>query len=177
MVRFQGGHNAGHTLVIDGKVYKLSLLPSGIVRGKKSFIGNGVVLDLWALAREIEEVSQKGITITADLLSISETASLILSYHRELDTAREHELDGIKIGTTGRGIGPAYEDKVGRRAIRLCDVFDKKNLKKKIENALFHHNPIRKGLGINEVKSSDILNQLNDITNFIKPNQLNHRPT
>ena len=169
VVRFQGGHNAGHTLVIDGKVYKLSLLPSGIIRGKKSFIGNGVVLDLWALAKEIEAVSQKGINITADLLSISETTSLILSYHRELDTAREHELDGIKIGTTGRGIGPAYEDKVGRRAIRLCDIFDKKNLKKKIENALFHHNPIRKGLGINEVKSADILNQLNDITNFIKP--------
>ena len=149
VVRFQGGHNAGHTLVINGKVYKLSLLPSGIVRGKKSFIGNGVVLDLWALAKEIQEVSQKGINITADLLSISETTTLILSYHRELDTAREHELDGIKIGTTGRGIGPAYEDKVGRRAIRLCDIFDKRNLKKKIENALFHHNPIRKGLGIN----------------------------
>ena len=169
VVRFQGGHNAGHTLVVDGKIYKLSLLPSGIVRGKKSFIGNGVVLDLWALAKEIETVSQKGINITADLLSISETTSLILSYHRELDTAREHELYGIKIGTTGRGIGPAYEDKVGRRAIRLCDIFDKKNLKKKIENALFHHNPIRKGLGINEIKSGDILDQLNDITNFIKP--------
>ncbi len=169
VVRFQGGHNAGHTLVVGGKIYKLSLLPSGIVRGKKSFIGNGVVLDLWALAKEIELVSQKGINITEDLLSISETTSLILSYHRELDNAREHELDGIKIGTTGRGIGPAYEDKVGRRAIRLCDIFDKKNLKKKIENALFHHNPIRKGLGINEVKSNDILDQLNDITNFIQP--------
>ena len=169
VVRFQGGHNAGHTLVVNGKVYKLSLLPSGIVRGKKSFIGNGVVLDLWALEKEIKTVSQKGININADLLSISEATSLILSYHRELDTAREHELDGIKIGTTGRGIGPAYEDKVGRRAIRLCDIFDKKNLKKKIENALFHHNPIRKGLGINEVKSVDILNQLNDITDFIKP--------
>ena len=169
VVRFQGGHNAGHTLVIDGRVYKLSLLPSGIVRGKKSFIGNGVVLDLWALAKEIAAVSEKGINISSDLLSISETTSLILSYHRELDTAREHELDGIKIGTTGRGIGPAYEDKVGRRAIRLCDIFDKRNLKKKIENALFHHNPIRKGLGINEVKSIDILNQLSDVTNFIKP--------
>ena len=169
VVRFQGGHNAGHTLVVDGKVYKLSLLPSGIVQGKKSFIGNGVVLDLWALAKEIENVSKKGINITPDLLSISETASLILSYHKELDNAREHELDGIKIGTTGRGIGPAYEDKVGRRAIRLCDIFDKSNLKKKIENALFHHNPIRKGLGINEVNSADILNQLNDITSFIKP--------
>ena len=169
VVRFQGGHNAGHTLVVDGKIYKLSLLPSGIVRGKKSFIGNGVVLDLWALAKEIEIVSNKGINVSADLLSISETTSLILSYHRELDNAREHKLDGIKIGTTGRGIGPAYEDKVGRRAIRLCDIFDKKNLKKKIENALFHHNPIRKGLGIKEVKPSNILNQLNDITDFIKP--------
>ena len=169
VVRFQGGHNAGHTLVVDGKIYKLSLLPSGIVRGKKSFIGNGVVLDLWALAKEIEIVTNKGINVSADLLSISETTSLILSYHRELDNAREHKLDGIKIGTTGRGIGPAYEDKVGRRAIRLCDIFDKKNLKKKIENALFHHNPIRKGLGIKEVKTSNILNQLNDITDFIKP--------
>ena len=169
VVRFQGGHNAGHTLVVDGKIYKLSLLPSGIVRGKKSFIGNGVVLDLWALAKEIEIVSNKGINVSADLLSISETTSLILSYHRELDNAREHKLDGIKIGTTGRGIGPAYEDKVGRRAIRLCDIFDRKNLKKKIENALFHHNPIRKGLGIKEVKTSNILNQLNDITDFIKP--------
>ena len=169
VVRFQGGHNAGHTLVVDGKIYKLSLLPSGIVRGKKSFIGNGVVLDLWALAKEIEIVSNKGINVSADLLSISETTSLILSYHRELDNAREHKLDGIKIGTTGRGIGPAYEDKVGRRAIRLCDIFDKKKKKKKIENALFHHNPIRKGLGIKEVKPSNILNQLNDITDFIKP--------
>ncbi len=169
VVRFQGGHNAGHTLVVNGKVYKLSLLPSGIIRGKKSFIGNGVVLDLWALAKEIKTVSQKGINITEDLLSISETACLILSYHRELDTAREHELDGIKIGTTGRGIGPAYEDKVGRRAIRLCDIFDKKNLKKKIENALFHHNPIRKGLSIKEISSADILNELNDVINFIKP--------
>ena len=169
VVRFQGGHNAGHTLVVDEKVYKLSLLPSGIVRGKKSFIGNGVVLDLWALAKEIEAVSKKGINVTPELLSISETTSLILSYHRELDTAREHKLDGIKIGTTGRGIGPAYEDKVGRRAIRLCDIFDKKNLKKKLENALFHHNPIRKGLGINEIKSAEILSQLDDITNFIKP--------
>ena len=169
VIRFQGGHNAGHTLVINGKVYKLSLLPSGIVRGKKSFIGNGVVLDLWALAKEIKEVSEQGINIDKELLSISETTSLILSYHRELDTAREHKIDGIKIGTTGRGIGPAYEDKVGRRAIRLCDIFDNKNLKKKIENALFHHNPIRKGLGINEIKSSDILNQLNDISSFIKP--------
>ena len=169
VIRFQGGHNAGHTLVVDGKIYKLSLLPSGIVRGKKSFIGNGVVLDLWALAKEIKEVSEQGININKELLSISETTSLILSYHRELDTAREHEIDGIKIGTTGRGIGPAYEDKVGRRAIRLCDIFDNKNLKKKIENALFHHNPIRKGLGINEIKSSDIINQLNDIASFIKP--------
>ena len=147
VVRFQGGHNAGHTLVVDGKVYKLSLLPSGIIRGKKSFIGNGVVLDLWALAKEIETVSQKGINITADLLSISETTSLILSYHRELDTAREHELDGIKIGTTGRGIGPAYEDKVGRRSIRVMDLRSEKNLDQRLESVLLHHNAIRKGLG------------------------------
>ncbi len=169
VVRFQGGHNAGHTLVVNGQVYKLSLLPSGIVRGRKSFIGNGVVLDLWALAKEIKEVAEKGVNINEDLLSISETTTLILSYHRELDAAREHKLQGVKIGTTGRGIGPAYEDKVGRRAIRLCDIFDKKTLKSKIENALFHHNPIRKGLGIEEIKSENILNQLYDMSEFIKP--------
>ena len=169
VLRFQGGHNAGHTLVVDDQIYKLSLLPSGIVRGKKSFIGNGVVLDLWALEKEIKEVAKKGINVNNDLLSISETTPLILSYHRELDTAREHKVGGVKIGTTGRGIGPAYEDKIGRRAIRLCDIFDKNTLKGKIENALFHHNPIRKGLGINEIKSEDILEQLHGMCDFIRP--------
>ena len=169
VVRFQGGHNAGHTLVINDEVYKLSLLPSGIVRGKKSFIGNGVVLDLWALAKEIKNVEKKGISIDSSLLSISENTTLILSYHRELDAAREHQVEGVKIGTTGRGIGPAYEDRVGRRAIRLCDIFDKKILKQKIENALFHHNPIRKGLGIEEIKSKEIIKQIDEITSFVKP--------
>jgi len=169
VVRFQGGHNAGHTLVINNEVYKLSLLPSGVVRGKKSFIGNGVVLDLWALAKEIKSIEKKGISIDSSLLSISENTTLILSYHRELDTARENKVEGVKIGTTGRGIGPAYEDRVGRRAIRLCDIFDKKILKKKLENALFHHNPIRKGLGINEIQSNEIIKQIDEIASFVKP--------
>ena len=169
VVRFQGGHNAGHTLVINNEVYKLSLLPSGIVRGKKSFIGNGVVLDLWALAKEIKTVERKGIRIDSDLLSISENTTLILSYHRELDAAREQKVEGVKIGTTGRGIGPAYEDRVGRRAIRLCDIFDKRILKVKIENALFHHNPIRKGFGMKEIQSKDIISQMDEITSFVKP--------
>ncbi len=169
VVRFQGGHNAGHTLVINDKVFKLSLLPSGIVRGKKSFIGNGVVLDMWALAREIKEVEKKGIKIDNNLLSISETSTLILSYHRELDAARESKIQGIKIGTTGRGIGPAYEDRVGRRAIRVCDIFNEIDLKNKLENALFHHNPIRKGLGIPELLAKNIINEIKEISNYIRP--------
>ena len=169
VVRFQGGHNAGHTLVINENIFKLSLLPSGIVRKKKSFIGNGVVLDMLALVKEIREVENKGIKIDNSLLSISETSTLILSYHRELDAARESKLQGIKIGTTGRGIGPAYEDRVGRRAIRLCDIFDKNILKYKLENALFHHNPIRKGLGIPEIRVNDIINEIYEIFKFVKP--------
>ena len=169
VVRFQGGHNAGHTLVVNNNVYKLSLLPSGIVRGKKSFIGNGVVLDLWALIKEIKNLELKNIKVNSEILSISETATLILSYHRELDSAREHEVQGVKIGTTGRGIGPAYEDRVGRRAIRVCDIFNKKILKNKIENALFHHNPIRKGLGIKEIQSDEIIKEIDEIADYIKP--------
>lgn len=169
VVRFQGGHNAGHTLVINNNVFKLSLLPSGIVRKKKSFIGNGVVLDMWALAKEIKEVEKKGIIIDSNLLSISEASTLILSYHRELDKARESKLQGIKIGTTGRGIGPAYEDRVGRRAIRVCDIFNENDLKNKLENALFHHNPIRKGLGIREIIVIDIINEIKEISNYIRP--------
>ena len=134
VVRFQGGHNAGHTLVVNNNVYKLSLLPSGVVRGKKSFIGNGVVLDLWALAKEIKTIQEKGININSDVLSVSETSTLILSYHKELDAAREHKIQGVKIGTTGRGIGPAYEDRVGRRAIRVCDIFNEKVLRSKINS-------------------------------------------
>ena len=169
VVRFQGGHNAGHTLVVNNEVYKLSLLPSGVVRGKKSFIGNGVVLDLWALAEEIKTIQEKGININSEVLSVSETSTLILSYHKELDNAREHKIQGVKIGTTGRGIGPAYEDRVGRRAIRVCDIFCEKTLRSKINNALYHHNPIRKGLGIKEIKADEVVNQINELTSFIKP--------
>ena len=169
VVRFQGGHNAGHTLVVNNQTYKLSLLPSGVVRGKKSFIGNGVVLDLFALLKEIREVENKGIKVDRKTLSISEGATLILSYHKELDNARENKLNGIKIGTTGRGIGPAYEDRVGRRAIRLCDIFDKDNLHDKVKNALFHHNPIRIGLGISEIKTENIISEIEEISSFVKP--------
>ncbi len=169
VVRFQGGHNAGHTLVVDGITYKLSLLPSGIVRGKKSLIGNGVVLDLDALHKEIYNLRDKNILVDKDILSISQNAPLILSYHQELDKARESKLNGIKIGTTGRGIGPAYEDHIGRRALRVCDLYNKEKLSDKIENALFHHNPIRKGLGISELKTADIITELEKHTEFVKP--------
>ena len=169
VVRFQGGHNAGHTLVVNNKVYKLSLLPSGVVRGKKSFIGNGVVLDMRALKNEIDTVLKQGVKINSKMLSISESATLILPYHKELDEARESKVQGIKIGTTGRGIGPAYEDRVGRRAIRVCDIFEEDLLKNKIENALFHHNPIRKGLGVKELNKEKIIEEIKKQSDFIKP--------
>ena len=169
VVRFQGGHNAGHTLVINGVTYKLSLLPSGVVRGKKSFIGNGVVLDLKALCNEIKSLEEKNICITKDILSISQSTPLIMSYHQELDKARESKINGIKIGTTGRGIGPAYEDHVGRRSLRVCDLFDKAKLRDKIGNALSHHNPIRKGLGISELTISSIIAEIEEYSSFIKP--------
>ena len=169
VVRFQGGHNAGHTLVVEGQTYKLSLLPSGVIRGKKSFIGNGVVLDLKALQNEIKTLEEKNIKIDNSILAISQSAPLIMSYHQELDKARESELNGIKIGTTGRGIGPAYEDHVGRRALRVCDLFNKKKLSDKIENALSHHNPIRKGLGIEELNKNTIISEIDSYSDFIKP--------
>ncbi len=169
VVRFQGGHNAGHTLVVDGKIYKLSLLPSGVVRRKKSFIGNGVVLDLRALKEEIKTLEKKNIKVDQSILGISQSAPLIMSYHQELDKARENKLNGLKIGTTGRGIGPAYEDHVGRRAIRVCDLLNKEKLIDKIQSALFHHNPIRKGLGILELDAKTILNEVATYSNFIKP--------
>ncbi|RPH06810.1 MAG: adenylosuccinate synthase [Alphaproteobacteria bacterium TMED93] len=169
VVRFQGGHNAGHTLVVNGITYKLSLLPSGVVRGKKSFIGNGVVLDLRALYNEIKSLEEKNIKITEEVLSISQGAPLIMSYHQELDKARESKLSGIKIGTTGRGIGPAYEDHVGRRSLRVCDLFNKNKLKDKIGNALSHHNPIRKGLGIPELDVLSIVAEIDEYSQFIKP--------
>ncbi len=149
IVRFQGGHNAGHTLVIDGVTYKLRLLPSGIVRKDKiSIIGNGVVVDPWALLDEIKEIKSKGINVDEKNLILSESANLILPFHKELDEIREDAATkGKKIGTTRRGIGPAYEDKVGRRSIRVMDLASKSNLSERLENALIHHNAIRKGLG------------------------------
>ena len=148
VIRFQGGHNAGHTLVIDGVTYKLRLLPSGIVRENKiSIIGNGVVINPWALLDEIEDIKLKGINVTPNNLIISEAANLILPFHSELDEIREDSAGKDKIGTTRRGIGPAYEDKVGRRSIRVMDLASEKNLDNKLENILKHHNAIRKGLG------------------------------
>ena len=148
VVRFQGGHNAGHTLVIDGITYKLRLLPSGIVRKNKiSIIGNGVVIDPWALLEEIEEIKSKGVEISEKNLIISEAANLILPFHREMDEIREDTAGKAKIGTTRRGIGPAYEDKVGRRSIRVMDLISEKNLDQRLETVLMHHNAIRKGLG------------------------------
>ena len=148
VVRFQGGHNAGHTLVIDGVTYKLRLLPSGIVRKNKiSVIGNGVVVDPWALLEEIEEITSKGVTITSENFMISESANLILPFHREMDEIREDAAGKGKIGTTRRGIGPAYEDKVGRRSIRVMDLRSEKNLDQRLGVVLEHHNAIRKGLG------------------------------
>jgi adenylosuccinate synthase len=170
VVRFQGGHNAGHTLVIDGVEYKLSLLPSGIVRpGKLSIIGNGVVVDPWALLNEIETVRGKGVSITPDSLKIAENASLILPIHAALDKAREAARGEKKIGTTGRGIGPAYEDKVGRRAIRLCDLAEPQTLDDKIEALLFHHNALLKGLNAEPVEAASLKAQLLEIAPKILP--------
>ncbi len=147
VVRFQGGHNAGHTLVIDGITYKLRLLPSGIVRKDKiSVIGNGVVIDPWALLEEIEEIKSKGVIINEKNLIISESATLILPFHKEMDEIREDAAGNSKIGTTRRGIGPAYEDKAGRRSIRVMDLISETNLNSRLDNVLSHHNAIRKGL-------------------------------
>ena len=148
VIRFQGGHNAGHTLVIDGITYKLRLLPSGIVRKNKiSIIGNGVVVDPWALLEEIKEIKSKGVEISEKNLILSEAANLILPFHREMDEIREDTAGKAKIGTTRRGIGPAYEDKVGRRSIRVMDLISEENLNHRLETVLMHHNAIRKGLG------------------------------
>ena len=161
VVRFQGGHNAGHTLVINGVTYKLSLLPSGIVRKNKiSIIGNGVVVDPWALLDEIKELKSKGIDINDKNLIISEAVTLILPFHRELDEIRENQAGKEKIGTTRKGIGPAYEDKVGRRSIRLMDLLSDKDLDNKLDTVLLHHNSIRKGLGKEIYKKDEIKNKL-----------------
>ena len=170
VVRFQGGHNAGHTLVIDGKVYKLSLLPSGVVQGKLSVVGNGVVIDPWALFDEIARVEAQGLSITPELLVVADNACLILPIHRELDTAREAAAGVNKIGTTGRGIGPAYEDKVGRRAIRVADLADLDQLEAKIDRLLTHHNALRSGLGLPEVDVASLVQSLKDIA----PRLLSH---
>jgi adenylosuccinate synthase len=161
IVRFQGGHNAGHTLVIDGVTYKLSLLPSGVVRpGKLSVIGNGVVLDPRALLEEIGRLEKQGVSVTRENLRIAENVALILPLHSELDGIRESGSAATRIGTTKRGIGPAYEDKVGRRAIRLMDLADLQNLNGKIERLLAHHNALRRGLGLDEIKPRDVYDEL-----------------
>jgi adenylosuccinate synthase len=169
VVRFQGGHNAGHTLVIDGKVYKLSLLPSGVVRNKLSVIGNGVVLDPHALLAEIEGLGQQGVVVTPNNLKIAENATLILSVHQKLDTLRETSNSGVVIGTTRRGIGPAYEDKVGRRAIRAMDLMNPVSLDGKIERLLHHHNALRRGLGVDEIAAETIYDELMSVADSITP--------
>lgn len=169
VVRFQGGNNAGHTLVVDGVTYKLSLLPSGIVRGKMSVVGNGVVVDPWALRDEIGRVSALGTTVTPDILKISDQATLILPLHRELDQMSEAAAGKGKIGTTGRGIGPAYQDKVARRAIRVGDLAEKETLPQKVDMLLSFHNALRKGWGQPEIDKADLMRQLDEIAGFILP--------
>ncbi|MFV0336195.1 MAG: adenylosuccinate synthase [Tropicimonas sp.] len=170
IARFQGGHNAGHTLVIDGEVFKLSLLPSGIVRkGKISVIGNGVVLDPWAFVAEVEKLAGQGVEITPDNLMIAENAPLILPLHGELDRGREAQSAVAKIGTTGRGIGPAYEDKVGRRVIRVADLADEATLKARIDRLLVHHDALRKGLGLPPVDADALLASLREVAPKVLP--------
>ncbi len=170
VVRFQGGHNAGHTLVINGTTYKLSLLPSGVVRpGKLSVIGNGVVLDPSALIDEITKLKKQGIDVTPDNLRIAENTALILPLHRELDAMRETANVALSIGTTRRGIGPAYEDKVGRRAIRLMDLADGATLDRKIERLLAHHNALRKGLGLEPIDAKDVREELLRVAPLVLP--------
>jgi len=170
VVRFQGGHNAGHTLVVDGVTYKLALLPSGIVRkGKLSVIGNGVVVDPWALLDEIGRVRELGVEVGPENLRIADNAPLILPLHRNLDLAREKAAGTLKIGTTGRGIGPAYEDKVARRAIRVGDLADSDVLGDKVDTLLFHHNALLRGLGMEEIDREALMAELRDITPHLLP--------
>ncbi|NNF24013.1 MAG: adenylosuccinate synthase [Rhodobacteraceae bacterium] len=164
IARFQGGHNAGHTLVIDGAVFKLHALPSGVVRGGKlSVIGNGVVLDPWHLVSEIEQIRGQGVEITPQTLMIAENTALILPIHGELDRAREAQASVAKIGTTGRGIGPAYEDKVGRRSVRVADLADDATLERRVDRALVHHDALRRGLGLEPVDRAALLADLREI--------------
>lgn len=170
IARFQGGHNAGHTLVIDGVVYKLSLLPSGIVRGGKlSVIGNGVVLDPWALLAEIEKLSKQGVSVSPETLMIAENTPLILPVHGELDRAREAQVGVAKIGTTGRGIGPAYEDKVGRRTVRVADLADEATLDLRLDRLLGHHDALRRGLGLDPVDRAALKAALVEVAPKILP--------
>ena len=169
VVRFQGGHNAGHTLVVGNQTYKLALLPSGVVQGKLSVIGNGVVVDPWHLLEEIDKLRGQGVPITPDLLVVADNAVMILPLHRDLDQAREREAVGGKIGTTGRGIGPAYEDKVGRRAIRMADLADPAALEAKLPRLLAHHNALRRGLDLPEVDAAGLLAALREIAPKVLP--------
>jgi adenylosuccinate synthase len=170
VVRFQGGHNAGHTLVIDGAVYKLSLLPSGVVRkGCVGVIGSGVVVDPFALLAEIDRIAAQGVSVTPDTLMIAENASLILPVHSELDAMRESSASGVKIGTTKRGIGPAYEDKAGRRGLRIVDLAHPETLPEKVENLLVHHNALRRGFGVAEVSADALVAQLLEIAPKVTP--------
>jgi adenylosuccinate synthase len=169
VVRFQGGHNAGHTLVIGNKTYKLSLLPSGVVRGKLSVIGNGVVVDPWALLKEIATLRDQGIEVTPKILAVAENAALILPLHSKLDLLREEARGAGKIGTTGRGIGPAYEDKVARRAIRVCDLLDPAELDAKVETLLLHHNALLRGMGADQIDGAELLAQLREVAPKIAP--------
>ncbi len=170
VVRFQGGHNAGHTLVVDGVTYALSLLPSGVLRpGKLSIVGSGVVVDPWALFSEIESIRARGVAISPDNLRVSDTAALILPFHGEIDRAREEARGTAKIGTTGRGIGPAYEDKVGRRAVRLCDLREPEILAQRVDQLLIHHNALRRGLNVAAVDRDALLAKLNEIAPKVLP--------
>ena len=162
VVRFQGGHNAGHTLVVGDNTYKLALLPSGLVQGKRSIIGNGVVVDPWHLLGEIDRIREQGVRVDPELLVLADNAALILPLHRDLDQAREAQASN-KIGTTGRGIGPAYEDKVGRRAIRVADLADREALEAKIDRLGAHHDALRKGLGLPELDRAALLQSLLEI--------------
>jgi len=169
VVRFQGGHNAGHTLVVGNMVYKLSLLPSGIVRGTPSVIGNGVVLDPWALKAEVEKLRGQGVTITPDTLMVADNCALILPFHRDLDALREDASGDGKIGTTRRGIGPAYEDKVGRRAIRVCDLAHLDDLGPQMDRLTAHHDALRAGFGEPPIDRAALVEQLREIAAFVLP--------
>jgi adenylosuccinate synthase len=169
VVRFQGGNNAGHTIVVGNNVYKFSLLPSGVVQGKLSIIGNGVVVDPWSLLDEIERVRAQGLSVTPDILVLADNACLVLPLHRDLDAAREARAGANKIGTTGRGIGPAYEDKVGRRAIRVVDLDDAQALRAKIERLLAHHEPLRRGLGLPDMTPDAVFDMLTEVAPKIAP--------